>query len=54
MAFNVIRDAMAKRIDMLIALPFETMTDIALRNAMRRIGDTEVLAPPDALLLPSR
>lgn len=53
-AFCVIHDAMAKRIDLLLALPFETLTGAALRDAMRRIGGAEVLAPQDALLFPSR
>jgi len=53
-AFRVICDAMTKRIDMLLALPFETLAGEVLRSAMRRIGDTEVLSPADARLFPSR
>lgn len=42
-AFAAIRDAMAARIDMLLALPLETLSRGELRAAMRRIGDTAVL-----------
>lgn len=42
-AFGAIRDVMAKRIAMLLALPFESMTDAERRGAMRRIGETAAL-----------
>ena len=44
-AFRVIRDAMAQRIAMLLALPVETMSEAQRRTAMRRIGETAVLDP---------
>lgn len=44
-AFRAIRDAMAKRIDLLLALPIESMSDAERRIEMRRIGDTAVLDP---------
>ena len=42
-AFRAIRDAMAARIDMLLALPIETLPRDELRAAMQRIGDARVL-----------
>ena len=42
-AFAAIRDAMAKRIAMLLALPFERMPLDEQRAALRRIGETPVL-----------
>jgi arsenate reductase len=53
-AFRVICNAMTKRIDMLLALPFETLAGEALRSAMRRIGEAEVLSLADARLFPAR
>lgn len=53
-AFRAIRDAMAKRIDLLLALPFETMARDELRVAMRRIGETAVLDPAVEKLFPAR
>ncbi len=44
-AFAAIRDAMAQRIAMLLALPLESMSDAERRSAMRRIGATAVLDP---------
>jgi arsenate reductase len=44
-AFRAIRDAMARRISMLLALPIETMNDAERRLEMRRIGETAVLDP---------
>lgn len=44
-AFRAIRDAMVKRIELLLALPLETLPQPALRAAMRRIGETAVLDP---------
>ena len=44
-AFRAIRDAMAKRIVMLLALPIESMADAERRTEMRRIGETAVLDP---------
>jgi len=51
-AFRAICNAMTKRIDMLLALPFETFGGEALRNTMRGIGETEVLSPADTRLFP--
>ena len=42
-AFCAIRDAMARRIDMLLALPIETMSEAERRAALKRIGNTAVL-----------
>lgn len=42
-AFRAIRDAMAKRIDMLLALPVEALSEAERRAALRRIGETAVL-----------
>ena len=53
-AFRAIRDAMAKRIDLLLALPFETMARDELRAAMQRIGETAVLDPAVEKLFPAR
>jgi len=53
-AFRAIRDAMAKRIAMLLALPIETMADAERRDAMRRIGDTSVLDAATGKLFPAR
>jgi arsenate reductase len=44
-AFRAIRDAIARRITMLLALPIETMSDADRRLEMRRIGETAVLDP---------
>jgi arsenate reductase (thioredoxin) len=52
-AFRAIRNAIAKRIDMLLALPFESMSDGELRSAMRQIGEAEVLDPTTARLFHS-
>ena len=53
-AFSAIRDAMAKRIEMLLALPFESMTIDEQRAAMRRIGETVVLDAATEKLFPAR
>ncbi len=53
-AFRAIRDAMAKRIEMLLALPIETMTDAQRRVEMRRIGETAVLDAATEKLFPAR
>ncbi len=53
-AFRAIRDAMAKRIEMLLAFPFENMTIDERRAAMRRIGETAVLGAATEKLFPSR
>ena len=53
-AFGAIRDVMAKRIAMLLALPFESMTDAERRDAMRRIGETAVLDPATEKLFAAR
>jgi len=42
-AFRAIRNAMATRIGMLLALPIESMNDAERRAQMRRIGETAVL-----------
>ena len=53
-AFRAIHDAMARRIEMLLALPIELMTPDARRAEMRRIGETAVLDPAVEKLFPSR
>lgn len=53
-AFRAIRDAMAKRMEMLLALPFESMAREELRAAMRSIGETQVLDPAAEKLFPAR
>ncbi len=53
-AFRAVRDAMAKRIDMLLALPIETLARDELRAAMRRIGEIVVLDPAAEQLFPAR
>jgi arsenate reductase (thioredoxin) len=53
-AFRAIRDAMAKRIEMLLALKIESMARADLRAAMRRIGETSVLDPAMEKLFPAR
>lgn len=53
-AFAAIRDAMAKRIALLLALPIETMTDAERRAQLRRIGEMPVLDPATEKLFPSR
>jgi arsenate reductase len=53
-AFRAIRDAMAKRIEMLLALPIESMSDAERRVEMRRIGKTAVLDPATEKLFPTR
>lgn len=53
-AFRAIRDAMAKRIDMLLALPVETMGVEERRSAMRGIGGTPVLDAVAEKLFPAR
>ncbi len=52
-AFRAIRDAMDKRITMLLALPIETMNATERRAALRRIGDTAVLDPATEKLFPA-
>lgn len=42
-AFRLIHDAMAQRIDMLLALPIEGMNAAERRAALRQIGQTPVL-----------
>lgn len=44
-AFGAIRDALATRIDRLLALPIETLPRDELRAALRRIGDAVALDP---------
>lgn len=44
-AFRAARDAMAKRIDRLLSLPFESMARDELRAALQRIGEAPVLDP---------
>ena len=53
-AFRAIHDAMAKRINLLLALPIETLGDAERRAAMRRIGETAVLDPTMEKLFPAR
>ena len=53
-AFRAVRDAMRKRIEMLLALPLETMTLDERRVAMRHIGATAVLDPATEKLFPAR
>jgi arsenate reductase len=53
-AFRAIRDAMARRIAMLLALPMESMAIAERRAAMRRIGETAVLDPATEKLFPAR
>lgn len=53
-AFRAIRDAMAQRIAMLLALPLESMADVQRREAMRRIGETAVLDAAMEKLFPVR
>jgi len=53
-AFAAVRDAMARRIGMLLALPVESMTETERRAAMRRIGDTDVLDPSTKTLFSAR
>jgi arsenate reductase (thioredoxin) len=53
-AFRAIRDAMAKRIEMLLASPLESMNDAERRSEMRRIGETAVLDPATEKLFPAR
>jgi arsenate reductase len=53
-AFRAIRDAMARRIEMLLALPLETMQGDPLREAMRRIGQTAVLDAAAEKMFPAR
>ena len=53
-AFAAIRDAMAKRIGMLLALPVERMPDAERRAALRRIGETPVLDANLEKLFPAR
>jgi arsenate reductase (thioredoxin) len=53
-AFRAIRDAMARRIEMLLALPLENMPDAERRGEMRRIGETAVLDPAVEKLFPLR
>ncbi len=51
-AFRAIRDAMAQRIELLLATPIETMTLAERRAAMGRIGDTAVLDAATKQLFP--
>ena len=53
-AFGAIREAMAKRIGLLLALPVETLSDAERRAEMRRIGETTVLDPATEKLFPAR
>ena len=53
-AFRAIHDAMAKRINLLLALPIETLGDAERRAAMRRIGETVVLDPAMEKWFPAR
>ena len=53
-AFRAIRDAMKRRIEMLLALPIESMTADARRAELRRIGETAVLDPAAEKLFLSR
>lgn len=53
-AFRAIADAMMKRIDMLLALPFESMSEAERRAALKRIGETVVLDAEAARLLALR
>lgn len=53
-AFRVIRDAMAQRIALLLAMPVETMTMAERRAAMRRIGETELLDATKKQLFPAQ
>jgi arsenate reductase (thioredoxin) len=53
-AFRVIRDAMARRIDMLLALPIESMSAAERRVEMRRIGETAVLDAASETWFPAR
>ncbi len=53
-AFRVIRDAMSQRINLLLAVPFESMTLERRRAEMRRIGETSVLDPAVEKLFPER
>jgi arsenate reductase len=53
-AFRAIRDAMVKRIEMLLALPIESMSDAERRVEMRRIGETAVLDSATEKLFPRR
>lgn len=53
-AFRAIRDAMRKRIGMLLALPFENMAIDERRDALRRIGETAVLDAATEKLFPAR
>jgi arsenate reductase len=53
-AFRAIHDAMVARIEMLLALPVETLSDTERRIEMRRIGETAVLDPALEKLFPAR
>ena len=53
-AFRAIRDTMSKRIEMLLALPIETMAMDERRAALRRIGETLVLDTATENLFPAR
>ncbi len=53
-AFAAIHDAMAKRITMLLDLPFESLSQDERRAAMRRIGETAVLDPATEKRFPAR
>lgn len=53
-AFRAIHNAMKKRIEMLLALPLETLSREALRAEMRRIGDTAVLDAATQKWFPAR
>jgi arsenate reductase len=54
LAFRAIHDAMKKRIEMLLALPLETLSRDALRAEMRRIGETAVLDSATEKWFPAR
>ncbi len=53
-AFHVIRDAMAKRIELLLALPLETLNNAERRIEMRRIGAVAVLDAAAEKRFPTR
>lgn len=49
-AFRAIRNAMAKRIELLLAQPIESLARDEWRTLMRRIGETPVLDPTVGIL----
>lgn len=52
-AFRAIHDVLARRIEMLLALPIESMSEAARRHELRRIGETAALDPAMAKLFPT-